>query len=190
MEKSYCTQNNGKCETCSLVNYGLDCGNNPISQQSRKGTKEDRVMAAYDGFKGGTTVAHVQKFVGKELTDRLTGHELGLVMSAVNRTWHESKALCGAEVIDGSYVWVNALDKGFDLDVLRRLEKTEKRVCNKVYYSGNLCDVSGWRYKTCDDMSYNELRTVRDMQDVPREQWGEWYHEDYETVTVWELMPE
>jgi len=27
----YCSQNNGACETCSLVNYGLDCHNNPIS---------------------------------------------------------------------------------------------------------------------------------------------------------------
>lgn len=26
----YCTQNNGDCETCSLVNYGRDCHNNPI----------------------------------------------------------------------------------------------------------------------------------------------------------------
>jgi len=29
--KSYCTQNNGKCSTCSLVNYGRDCQNNPIN---------------------------------------------------------------------------------------------------------------------------------------------------------------
>lgn len=26
----YCTQNNGNCATCSLVNYGRDCHNNPI----------------------------------------------------------------------------------------------------------------------------------------------------------------
>lgn len=29
--KEYCTQNNGDCRTCSLVNYGRDCMNNPIS---------------------------------------------------------------------------------------------------------------------------------------------------------------
>lgn len=29
--KNYCTQNAGQCKTCSLVNYGLDCQNNPIS---------------------------------------------------------------------------------------------------------------------------------------------------------------
>jgi|GEM_PF-1775675 hypothetical protein len=26
----YCTQNDGDCKTCSLVNYGRDCMNNPI----------------------------------------------------------------------------------------------------------------------------------------------------------------
>jgi hypothetical protein len=26
----YCTQNDGNCETCSLVNYGRDCHNIPI----------------------------------------------------------------------------------------------------------------------------------------------------------------
>lgn len=28
--KTYCTQNNGKCATCSLVNYGRDCHNTPL----------------------------------------------------------------------------------------------------------------------------------------------------------------
>jgi len=27
---SYCSQNDGDCESCSLVNYGLDCHNNAI----------------------------------------------------------------------------------------------------------------------------------------------------------------
>jgi hypothetical protein len=28
--KEYCSQNDFLCETCSLVNYGRDCHNNPI----------------------------------------------------------------------------------------------------------------------------------------------------------------
>ena len=28
--KSYCTQNNGDCGTCSLVNYNRDCRNNRV----------------------------------------------------------------------------------------------------------------------------------------------------------------
>lgn len=31
--KTYCTQNNGDCETCSLVNYGRDCRNVPIERK-------------------------------------------------------------------------------------------------------------------------------------------------------------
>jgi hypothetical protein len=27
---NYCTQNYGECGTCSLVNYGRDCQNNPL----------------------------------------------------------------------------------------------------------------------------------------------------------------
>lgn len=30
--KAYCTQNNGDCETCSLVNYGRDCHNQPLME--------------------------------------------------------------------------------------------------------------------------------------------------------------
>jgi hypothetical protein len=33
--KSYCTQNNGDCETCSLVSYGRDCKNIPLSVKPR-----------------------------------------------------------------------------------------------------------------------------------------------------------
>lgn len=107
MKKSYCTRNNGNCITCNLVNYGMDCRNNPIEGMApipqlsgHKGTKESRAMAAYDGFKGGQTVQHIKKLIGKELACRLTGHELGLVMSAVNRAWQEAKGEAIKELED------------------------------------------------------------------------------------------
>ena len=31
--KIYCTQNDGDCETCGLVNYGKDCKNNKIENE-------------------------------------------------------------------------------------------------------------------------------------------------------------
>jgi len=34
---TYCTQKNGDCSDCSLVNHGRDCKNNPVSS----GTDED-----------------------------------------------------------------------------------------------------------------------------------------------------
>lgn len=36
-KKSYCTQNNGDCASCSLVNYNRDCENNPVWGGTRKG---------------------------------------------------------------------------------------------------------------------------------------------------------
>jgi len=30
VDSGYCVQNKGNCETCSLVNYGLDCHNQQI----------------------------------------------------------------------------------------------------------------------------------------------------------------
>lgn len=36
-DKPYCTQNNGDCSTCSLVNYNRDCQNNPVQGGPRKG---------------------------------------------------------------------------------------------------------------------------------------------------------
>lgn len=35
--KSYCTQNNGDCATCSLAVYGRDCQNNPTHGGPRQG---------------------------------------------------------------------------------------------------------------------------------------------------------
>ena len=123
MKKTYCTQNNGDCLTCNLVNYGLDCQNYPVGGMSlvpgpRKGTKADRALAAYDGHKGSATVTHIKKLIGKELAERLTGHEFGLVMSAVNRAYHEGKASTGAEVID--YKFVNS--KGEVYNYTKELE--------------------------------------------------------------------
>ena len=56
MVKSYCTQNDGDCSTCSLVNYGLDCQNHPVGQggpgrgQGRPatGAKPNRTMRLDD----------------------------------------------------------------------------------------------------------------------------------------------
>lgn len=32
----YCTQNGGDCSTCSLVNYGRDCMNNPVQNEGEQ----------------------------------------------------------------------------------------------------------------------------------------------------------
>jgi hypothetical protein len=44
--KNYCTQNDGICRTCSLVNYGRDCQNNPLT------TEDDLYLAARERIDG------------------------------------------------------------------------------------------------------------------------------------------
>lgn len=149
--------------------------------------KMKNMLVAYDGFRGPQTMAHVSRLVGD--IPGLTGKQLGMAMSAVNRAYHEGKASMGAEV-DGDFVYINKLEKGFGFEVLKRLKKTETRVCNKVYYDGNLCDVMQRKYMTHDDMPRNEHKSVREMYYVSREDYCKWYCYESETVTTWELMPE
>lgn len=66
--------------------------------------KRKNMMAAYTGFKGHQTVQAVTKQIPEELFDRLTGRELGIVMSAINAAYHSGKADAGAE-ITGDCLW-------------------------------------------------------------------------------------
>ena len=70
--------------------------------------KYGRMMAVYDGFRGGVTVEAVLAGIPGGLLARLTGAECGAVMSAVNAAYHRGKSDAGAERIDGGgAVWVN-----------------------------------------------------------------------------------
>ena len=48
-KKPYCTQNDGDCPSCSLVNYGLDCQNNPVDYAA--------FAASAMGKKGGSSTS-------------------------------------------------------------------------------------------------------------------------------------
>jgi hypothetical protein len=41
MTENYCSQNDGDCSTCSLVNYGRDCQNNLLSERVTKISFQD-----------------------------------------------------------------------------------------------------------------------------------------------------
>lgn len=128
MKPTYCVQNDGKCETCALVNYGRDCRNNPVPAPSPKPLRgRAAALAAYDGFQGQVTVEAVEKFIPAELRQRLTGKEYGMAMSAINAAFHAGKKECGAETVDGDYVWVQCLNRGFPLSQLRDLPDVMSR---------------------------------------------------------------
>ena len=84
--------------------------------------KKRNMMAAYDGFTGTQTLAAVMDQVPEELWGRLTGHELGLVMSAINRAYHKGKADAGAEVVDDC-IWIDG--KLLPLAAIEAIQVTE-----------------------------------------------------------------
>ena len=46
--KTYCIQNDGDCETCSLVSYGRDCENIPLSLYAKRQELTDQQQNLYD----------------------------------------------------------------------------------------------------------------------------------------------
>lgn len=132
MRKAYCTQNKGDCTTCSLVNYGMDCANNPISTKAPKQTRYTRMMEAYGGFSGTRTVEAILSQIPDNLQRQLTGKQLGLVMAAVNKAYHNGRAsLHGIDLCDDC-VWLpwgggvdeNKKERGqlIPIDVLRHIQ--------------------------------------------------------------------
>lgn len=88
------------------------------------------MLSTYDGFAGTRTLDAILSQIPAELQQRLTGKELGQVMSAVNTSYHNAKAACGAEVVDDC-VWVEnkliplAAIKAITID--KKTETVERR---------------------------------------------------------------
>lgn len=77
--------------------------------------KNKNMMAAFNGFHGSVVISEIMSRIPAELLERLTGREIGLVMSAMNASYHAGRAATGAEVIDSTVddgaVWVNCLNR-------------------------------------------------------------------------------
>lgn len=77
--------------------------------------KHRNMMSTYTGFPGCTAASAVKCGIPEELFGRLTGQELGLVMTAIDAAYHRGRASTGAEVLDASptsgTVWINCLGR-------------------------------------------------------------------------------
>jgi len=60
--------------------------------------KLNRMMIMYNGFKGHATVNHIMSNIPEELINQLTGKQLGLIMSALNKSYHQGKAESTREI--------------------------------------------------------------------------------------------
>ena len=67
--------------------------------------KAKRAMQAYSGHAGAETVSHVMSTIPTSLITKLTGKQVGQVMSIRNAAYHEGKSAAGAEICDDA-VWV------------------------------------------------------------------------------------
>jgi hypothetical protein len=90
MKPSYCTQNDGRCDICSLVSYNRDCANNPLPRTKKRQITRgwSATLANYDGHKGPVTINAVISQIPDALRKQLTGAQLGMVMSAINKAYH------------------------------------------------------------------------------------------------------
>lgn len=90
--------------------------------------KHKNMMASYTGFAGTQTMSAVQSQIPTELYQRLTGHELGLVMSAINTAYHNGRASLGGFDLVDDCLWSPVTgDNGalIPLEALRALKITE-----------------------------------------------------------------
>ncbi len=125
---NYCTRTPKprNCTACSLVNYGLDCANNPLPRKPAKSSKWERALAQYNGHKGEATIAHVERNIESVYPTAyrdLTGVQYGRLMSVANTSYHAGRASTHAERIDPDAVYVDgvgglvrAADGRWDMD--------------------------------------------------------------------------
>jgi hypothetical protein len=94
--------------------------------------KHKNMMSAYTGFSGSQTIAAVSAQVPKELFSRLTGVELGLVMSAIDKAYHNGRASKGEiDNCDDCY-WVPEVGEDGDLIPKKALASIKKTDATEV----------------------------------------------------------
>lgn len=91
-----------------------------------------RALDAYAGFAGSATVSAIMEMIPAELIDSLTGKQLGLVMQAVAKSYHNGvRSQKPIEKIDDC-VWLEGGDKLIPIDALRKVTET-KDECGTTY---------------------------------------------------------
>lgn len=79
--------------------------------------KYGNMKNSYNGFPGGRSFEAVCAQIPLELLDTCTGKQLGLIMGAINKAFHTGKAGTGAEIIDGSGLWISTVPEAGILEI-------------------------------------------------------------------------
>lgn len=87
----------------------------------RYSTKIRRAEAMGQWFKGAATSQAVMEQIPAAVVAECPARIIAAVGDAINAAYHAGKATMGAEVIDGTFVWVDCLGVSFDLAELREI---------------------------------------------------------------------
>lgn len=80
------------------------------------------VAAGHIGTCGATANTILNK-IPDNIVNKLTGTEVGQLMQLLNDSYNAGKTACGAEVLDGGeYIWIDKLDKMYDLADIKTLQ--------------------------------------------------------------------
>ena len=93
--------------------------------------KYKRALSHYNGFKGERTIEHVMSTIPAGLCNRLTGRDVGIVMSIRNAAYYEGRASLGGIDVCDDCVWLpwgsaDGINDGMlvPISILRQIKQT------------------------------------------------------------------
>ena len=101
------------CEMCHLVNYGLDCHNNPISV-AHDDDPPSKTQLVYDhsllrSYVPSSKTPHINALADSILWDDLSIEQLATIVKLMQQAYRNGQAAQGAEMIDNDAVWLNGI---------------------------------------------------------------------------------
>lgn len=112
MKPDYCTiPNVTECMYCNLVNYGLDCANNPIpvSQEEIVPSKYQQVYDYLPQYNPSAKTPHLDAIRQAGLLEVLSIEKAAEVVIIVQTAYQRGRASAGAEKIDTDAVWLDGV---------------------------------------------------------------------------------
>lgn len=112
MKPNYCSRPDvPECVVCSLVNYGLDCHNNPVLRPESGPSKYQQV---YDHpiikhYVPSEKVHHIEAIEKAGLLEGLTVDQLAQVVLIAQTAYRDGQAATGAERVDNDAVWLDGV---------------------------------------------------------------------------------
>lgn len=104
-----------------LFDIAQACGIDPISFMPKQDQKIARAESESGLSTYPSTCEDVFSKIPEKLSKKLSAGQLAVVAKLIDESYHAGRVAAGAEVIDGDYVWVDLLQRGFNLDDLRKL---------------------------------------------------------------------